>query len=82
MTPSFDTDTLAYTATTSNNSNKVTATPIDENAEIEIKVGTTSVTNGGNASWSAGENTLTVKSIGSDETITYTVTVTKEEAVG
>lgn len=78
MTPSFDTETLAYTATTSNATNKVTATPIDPNAEIEIKVGTTEIENGESATWAEGENTLTVKSIGSDETITYTVTVTAE----
>ena len=78
MTPAFDTETLEYTATTSNATNKVTATPIDPNAGIEIKVWTTEIENGASATWAEGENTLTVKSVGSDETITYVVTVTAE----
>ena len=71
-----------YEATTTNASNKVTATAADETATIEIKNGTTEVTNGSNASWSVGENVLTIKvSDGNDPTLekTYTVTVTKSE---
>ena len=69
-----------YTATTTAGSNKVTAVAADETATIEIKKGTTAVTNGGNASWSAGENVLTIKvTDGNGPTLekTYTVTVTK-----
>lgn len=70
-----------YTATTSNASNKVTAVAADETATIVIKNGSTEVTNGSNASWSPGENVLTIKvTDGAGPTIekTYTVTVTKE----
>ena len=45
-----------------------------------IKNGTTTVTNGGNASWSEGENTLTITvTDGNDPQISkvYTVTVTR-----
>jgi hypothetical protein len=68
----------AYTATTSNASNKVTATPTDEDATVEILIGETEIENGTNASWEAGENTLTITvTNGTSETV-YTVTVTKE----
>lgn len=80
LTPSFDPDVTAYTATTSNATNKVTATPDDETATVEILLGETEVTNGGNATWEAGENVLTIKvSDGSGPKLekTYTVTVTK-----
>ena len=67
-----------YTATTSNATNKVTATATDPDATIVIKNGTTTVTNGGNATWAEGENTLTVTvSEYGGETV-YTVTVTAE----
>jgi len=72
----------AYTATTTNASNKVTATAADDTATIEIKNGTTEVANGSNASWSTGENVLTIKvTDGTGPTLekTYTVTVTKSE---
>ena len=62
-----------YTATTSNASNKVTATPADETATVVIKNGDTAVENGGNASWSSGANTLTITVTDG----TYPKTVTK-----
>ena len=52
----------------------------DDTAVISIKNGTTTVTNGGNASWGVGENTLTVTvTDGTDPQISkvYTVTVTR-----
>lgn len=44
-----------------------------------IMLGETEVTNGGNATWSAGENELTI-TVTADETHSteYTVTVTKQ----
>lgn len=80
LTPEFDPDVTEYAAATTNASNKVTAEAADETATITIKNGTTEVTNGGNASWSEGENTLTITvSDGRDNPVTktYTVTVTK-----
>ena len=73
---------LAYTATTSNASNKVTATPTDDDAEVVIMLGegesATEVTNGGNASWETGDNLLTITVTNGDSETVYTVTVTKE----
>ena len=82
LTPEFDPDVTEYTATTTNASNKVTATAADPTATIEILNGETEVENGQSASWSVGENTLTVKvSDGRGPTVekTYTVTVTRGE---
>lgn len=70
-----------YTATTSNASNTITALASDsDNTTIVIKNGSTTVTNGGSAQWSEGENTLTVtvKADGNPDTV-YTVIVTREE---
>lgn len=78
LTPTFSGSVTAYTATTSNASNKVTATPTDEDATIEILLGETEIENGTNATWEVGENTLTITvTNGTSETV-YTVTVTKE----
>lgn len=78
LTPTFNADTTAYTVTTSAATNKITATAEDENATVVIKNGTTTVENEGSASWSAGENTLTVTvSNGEYNTKVYTVIVTK-----
>lgn len=70
-----------YSATTTNASNKVTATPADETATVGIKKGNTTVENGGNASWSSGANTLTVTVTDGTYPNTvqkvYTVTVTR-----
>ncbi len=78
LTPTFSGSVTAYTATTSNASNKVTATPTDDEATVEILLGETEIENGTNATWEAGENTLTITvTNGTSETV-YTVTVTKE----
>lgn len=71
-----------YTATTINDADKVTATPTDaEHTTVSIKLGTTDVENGGNATWGEGENTLTITVSATGNTpTTYTVTVTKSVA--
>ena len=45
-----------------------------------IMLGETEVTNGGNATWEAGENELTITVSGGAPDTVYTVTVTKEDA--
>lgn len=70
---------LEYTATTSNATNKVTATATDPYAEIEILVGETEIENGESASWEVGENTLTITVSGGAPDTVYTVTVTREQ---
>ena len=76
--PTFDKDVVAYTVTTSNNTNKVTATPTDENATVEISLGAAPIENGTQVTWAPGENTLTIKVTNGSASKTYTVTVTKQ----
>ena len=71
LTPAFDAEVTEYTATTSNNSNKITAT---SDGDVTITVNGTAHENGTSATWETGENTVVV-SVGNK---TYTVTVTKE----
>ena len=78
LTPVFNADTTAYTVTTSAATNKITATPEDEDATVEILVGETEIDSGASATWSAGENTVTITVTNGDATKVYTVTVTKE----
>lgn len=77
LSPTFDSDVVSYTATTTNATNTITATPTDSNATVAITVGTTAVENGSSATWATGSNTVTVVVTNGDETKTYTVTVTK-----
>lgn len=67
-----------YTATTSNATNKITATLTDETAEVEILVGETEVENGESATWDEGENVVTITVTGTTDETVYTVTVTAE----
>lgn len=77
LTPAFSGAVTEYTATTTNATNTITATPEDEAAEISILNGTTPVANGSAATWSTGENTVTIKVENGAAKQTYTVTVTK-----
>ena len=77
LSPTFDGDTTAYTASTSNATNTITATAADSNATIAITHGDTPVTNGTAATWEAGENTVTITVTNGTASKTYTVTVTK-----
>ena len=79
LSPEFDPDEDTYTATTTNATNIITATPADAGAAVEITVGDVVVPNGTAATWAAGSNTVTVKVTAEDGTTTetYTVTVTK-----
>lgn len=78
LTPKFAAETTAYTATTSNATNTITAVPASGSAEVAITVGDKAVTNGAAATWAAGTNTVTIKVTDGDLEKTYTVTVTKE----
>lgn len=79
LTPTFDGSKTSYTATTSASTNAITATATDStNATVVIKNGDTTVASGSSATWSAGENTVTITvTNGKSETV-YTVVVTKE----
>lgn len=78
LTPTFDPDVTEYAVTTSNSTNKVTATCDDEDASITILVGETPLENGSSATWASGENTLTITVAKGEAETVYTVTVTKE----
>lgn len=78
LSPSFDADTLTYTATTTNSSDTVIAIPANSDAKVEMKLGTTVVQNGQAITWAAGSgNVLTVTVKNGNATKVYTVTVTK-----
>ena len=78
LTPTFDSAVTAYTVTTSNTQNKVTATATDEDATLVLKVGDTTIENETAPTWTVGENVLTVVVTNGSASTTYTVTVTKE----
>ena len=67
---------LEYTATTTNATNKVTATPTDDTAEVTIMLGETEIENGESATWEEGENELVITVTGTTDSTVYTVTVT------
>lgn len=77
LSPVFNKSTFYYTASTSNATNVITATPKDSEATVAIKVGETTVANGAAATWANGPNTVTIEVTSGTETETYTVVVTK-----
>ncbi len=85
LTPAFKADVLEYAATTTDATNKITATTDDPSAVIVITLddGVTEepvvIENGKSATWGSGENILTrTVTDGASETV-YEVTVTKSE---
>ena len=74
----FNENTAAYTATTSNATNTVTATAADNAATVSIVNGDTTVQNGTAVTWADGENVLKITVTNGGKSKTYTVTVTKE----
>lgn len=77
LSPTFSKNVVTYTANTTNATNKITATAEDPNATVTIHNGDSPVSNGGSATWSTGENTLTVKVANGTKEKTYTVIVSK-----
>lgn len=78
LAPKFDKHTNFYTVTTSTGTNTVTASAVDSSALVTIKNGESSVTSGSSATWSVGENVLTVTVANGGDSRTYTVIVTKK----
>lgn len=66
-----------YTANTTNQTNTITATATDPEAEITIMNGETPVTNGTAATWQDGPNTVTITVKNGTAQKVYTVVVTK-----
>lgn len=77
LNPTFSSRQFAYTLATTNASDRVTAAPVTAGATIAIDKDGTSVTNGNTASWSVGENILTITCTDNTDVQTYVVTVTK-----
>lgn len=81
LTPVFASDTLAYAVTTSDANNIVSAVASPEDALITATLNTIPVvdlTSG--LVWTDGENTLVITVTSGEESVTYTITVTKEVA--
>lgn len=77
ITPTFDPEVTEYTATTTNSTNKITATPADETAEVAIESDDATIAADGTATWAAGANEVTITVTKGDLERVYTVTVTK-----
>ena len=77
LNPTFDPDTADYTVTTTNTTNTITATPEDDGATVTILNGETPVENGTAATWSVGENTVTITVKNGTAQKVYTAAVTK-----
>ena len=78
LDPNFKAGTTEYEASTTSSTVNVTAIARDPEATVVIKNGTTTIANGGSASLSAGDNTITITvTNGEDNERTYTVVVDK-----
>ncbi|MBQ3265063.1 MAG: cadherin-like beta sandwich domain-containing protein [Ruminococcus sp.] len=77
LSPTFDSGTTEYTASTSNATNTITATAADNTAAVAVTVNGNSITNGSSATWATGENTVVVTVTKGSSSKTYTVAVTK-----
>lgn len=60
LDPTFSPDEDDYSATTYNATNKVTATPTDENAEITILLNGEEIENESSAEWDEGLNSMVI----------------------
>lgn len=78
LTPAFDPAVTEYTASTTNNSNTITASGA-AGSRATITVNGEDHTSGTSATWETGINTVIIKAQNSTGTKTYTVTVTKSE---
>lgn len=79
LTPAFNADTIAYTASTTNATNTITAVAADADAEVAITVNGTAHTSGQAATWETGDNIVRIVVTNGNATKAYTVTVTKTE---
>ena len=79
LAPAFNADTIAYTASTTNATNTITAVAADAEAEVAITVNGTAHTSGQAATWETGDNIVRIVVTNGNATKAYTVTVTKTE---
>ena len=76
LTPEFATATTAYTVTTADASNTITAIPEDATASVTLSMKEKTYENGKRLTWEDGENTVTVNVTDGKTTKAYTITVT------
>ncbi len=74
----FAADTTAYTVTTTDSGNTITALPADATADVELEFKNKSYPNGTKLTWDTGENTVKINVTDGAQKKTYTITVTKE----
>jgi len=77
LSPTFDSDTTEYTASTTDASNNIKAVAESDDATVAIAVDGTSHENDTAYTWSAGENVVSITVTNESESKVYTVTVTK-----
>lgn len=83
LSPTFDAEVLEYAVSTTDATNKITATTDDPSAVIEIVLTNSEETegvvveNGTAATWASGENIVTITVTDGESETVYTVTVTK-----
>lgn len=77
LSPEFDAETLAYTATATGASDAVTASPTQAKARVHIEFAGKNYPNGASLKWSSGANTVNIIVENGVSKRTYTVTVTK-----
>jgi hypothetical protein len=78
LTPAFSPFVKSYTAVTSNTKDAITAAAKSNTDTVVIKNGSTTITNGGDATWNTGENVVTITDTDTaGKVYTYTVKVTK-----
>lgn len=77
LTPEFDPMITVYTAQTAAAESLITATPVTENAEIKIMMGSSLIAGGEKAAWAEGENALTITVAVGAEAKIYNLTVTR-----
>lgn len=77
LSPGFNKSIFYYQIATTNATNTVTVTAVDEEATVKIRVNNTEIQNGATATWNAGANTVVIDVTSGIETETYTIVVTK-----
>lgn len=77
MTPEFDPETLAYTATATGASDAVTASPTQSKAKVHLEFGGKVYPNGATLKWATGDNVVSVVVKNGVSKRNYTVTVNK-----
>jgi hypothetical protein len=77
LSPEFKYATMEYTAETTNSEDIIAVTAMQSTATVEILNGVTEVTNGAAATWTDGENTVTITVTCGGISKIYTMVVTK-----